>query len=127
MEETILKIGEKECINCNKIFKSNSAAHKYCSDFCSNEYRATNVISVGNKDQKILKLSEIPIDFIINNIKPYQITCIEIKYHIHQQAELWKGKKQQLYEDLSFELNLSWERVRKIAKEPRYVSPVPQD
>lgn len=127
MEENTLEINEKECLNCGKTFKLNGTNRKYCSDFCSNEYRVTNDLSVRNKDKDILKFSEIPIKFILNNIKPYQITAIEIKYHIHKQAELWEEKKHQLYENLSIELNLSWERVRKIAKERYYAFPTQRD
>ena len=106
-----------KCFSCNESFKPNSGNSKYCCDFCSKEYRATKEISVGNKEQEVLKLSEIPIDFILASIKPYQKTTIEIKYHIQKQAELWTGRKYQLYENLATELNLSFERVRKIAKE----------
>ena len=116
----MLDLEENECLNCKKKIKLNGTNRKYCSDLCSNEYRTTNDISVRNEDKDILKISEIPIDFILNNIKPYQITAIEIKYSIHKQAELWEGKKHQLYENLSIELNLSWERVRKIAKQHYY-------
>ena len=117
MEITTSKFEETRCFNCNNSFKSNSPNSKYCSDFCSKEYRTTKKISVGNKEQEILKLSEIPINFVLNNITPYQKTAIEIKYHIQMQAELWKGKKFDLYENLAVELNLSFERIRKIAKE----------
>lgn len=106
-----------KCFNCNESFKPNSGNSKYCSDFCSKKYRATKEISVGNKEQKTLKLPEIPINFVLNNIKPYQKTAIEIKYHIQTQAESWTGRKFDLYENLAVELNLSFERVRKIAKE----------
>ena len=65
----------------------------------------------------MITLAEIPIDFVMDNITPYQKESIKIKYHIQMQAEQWKGKKYELYENLSVELNLSFERIRKIAKE----------
>ncbi len=65
----------------------------------------------------MINLNEIPVDFVMRNITPYQKTSIEIKYYIKLKAELWTGKKYDLYENLSEQLNLSFERVRKIAKE----------
>lgn len=72
----------------------------------------------------MVKFSEIPIDFVLNNITFYHKKSIEIKYYIETRAKLWDGKKQDLYEDLSVELNLSFERVRRIAKEQHYAYPV---
>lgn len=72
----------------------------------------------------MLKLSEIPIEFVLNNITHYHKKSIEIKYYIKTRAKLWSGKKQDLYEDLSVELNLSFERIRKIAVERHYAFPV---
>ena len=65
----------------------------------------------------MITFEEIPVDFVINNITPYQKESIRIKYHIQNQVELWEGKKYDLYETLAVELNLSFERIRKIAKE----------
>ncbi len=107
---------EKKCIYCGDPFEQTGNCHKYCSDYCSKSYRETEEVSVGNQDNG-MKLSDIPIIFILNNITQYQKTAIIVKYIITQKAKTWKGFKFQLYEDLAEELNLSFGRVRKIAKE----------
>lgn len=75
----------------------------------------------------MIKLSEIPIDFVLNNLTYHKKKSIEIKYYVRMRVESWDGKKFELYENLSNELNLCFETIRKIAKEPRYVSPALQD
>ena len=65
----------------------------------------------------MIEFSEIPIDFVIGTITPYQKESIRIRYYIKQSCKSWKGKKYELYDNLAEELNLSFWRVRKIAKE----------
>lgn len=106
---------KKNCLFCEKTFISSGRNHKYCSKNCGEKYRDNKETFISDKEK--LKLSELPIEFILNNIKPYQRTTILIKYYIKKQADNWTEKKYKLYEKLSEELNLSFERIRKIAKE----------
>lgn len=63
----------------------------------------------------MLKISEIPIDFIIENTTSHQKGSIENKYYIKNELAKWDGMKNEIYGRLADELNLSFSRIRKIA------------
>ncbi len=63
----------------------------------------------------MIEFKDIPQDFAISCIRPYQREAIRIKYYIKQKLEAWKGPKNELYNDLSEELHLCYETIKKIA------------